>query len=122
MTLTPSRRPSYWRRMSKSVRRRIEFLLDANVLLVGFLWARTGGGAAYWDELSRIPINVAPVALAGVGLTGIVCCGAMDLSIGSILGVAGTVFGILYSRGRTPAVCFAACFLTAATLSATNGL
>jgi ribose/xylose/arabinose/galactoside ABC-type transport system permease subunit len=43
--------------------------------------------------------NVAPIVLAGLGMTGIVCCGAIDLSIGAILGLSGTVFGILCTSG-----------------------
>jgi ribose/xylose/arabinose/galactoside ABC-type transport system permease subunit len=46
----------------------------------------------------------------------------MDLSVGSILAVAGTVFGVLHARGVAPAGCFAACFFTAFGLSAYNGL
>ena len=57
-----------------------------------------------------------------LGQTGIICCGAMDLSVGSILAVAGTVFGMLHARGVGPSGCFAACFFTAFGLSAYNGL
>ena len=64
----------------------------------------------------------APIILAGLGLTGIIYCGAIDLSIGALLGLAGTVFGILHARGAPPLVCFSACFATAFVLSAYNGL
>jgi rhamnose transport system permease protein len=114
---------SFWRRMPKSVRRRIVFLVAADALLLGFIWWRaTVTGASFADEARHIAPNVAPTILAALGQTGIICCGAMDLSVGSILGVAGTVFGVLYARGVGPYGCFAACFLTAFGLSAYNGL
>jgi ribose/xylose/arabinose/galactoside ABC-type transport system permease subunit len=113
----------FWRRMPKSVQRRIDFLIAANVAILGFIGWRTGAsGTSFADEASRMVSNVAPIILAGLGLTGIICCGAIDLSIGSILGLAGTVFGILHARGFGPDVCFAACFATACGVSAYNGL
>jgi ribose/xylose/arabinose/galactoside ABC-type transport system permease subunit len=61
------------------------------------------------------------VVLAGLGLTGIIYTGAIDLSIASIIAVAGTVFGILVQRQWPPLPCFTACVLTAWGLSAWNG-
>src|SRR5579863_8640324 len=108
----------FWRRMPKTVRRRIGFLLAADLAILAFIaWCAARSGTSFRDEAAR----VAPNVLAGLGMTGIICCGAIDLSIGSILGVAGTVFGVLYARGMGAWTCFAACFLTAFALSAYNG-
>src|SRR5262249_26248268 len=65
--------------------------------------------------------NVAPIVLAGLGLTGIIFTGAIDLSIASIIVVAGTVFGILVDSAVNPWLCYVACFLTAWSLSMLNG-
>jgi len=114
---------SFWLRMPKAVRRRVVFLLAADALLLAFIWCRAAAsGASFGDEMRRLVPNVAPTVLAALGQTGIICCGAMDLSVGSILAVAGTVFGVLHARGVAPAGCFAACFFTAFGLSAYNGL
>ncbi|HEV3298514.1 MAG TPA: ABC transporter permease [Planctomycetaceae bacterium] len=114
---------SFWLRMPKAVRRRIVFLVSADALLLAFIWSRAAAsGASFGDEMGRLVPNVAPTVLAALGQTGIICCGAMDLSVGSILAVAGTVFGVLHARGVAPAGCFAACFFTAFGLSAYNGL
>lgn len=121
MTLMLSFCTSAWRRMPRSVRRRIGFLVIADLAILAFIGWRTGG-ANFADEASRMAPNVAPIVLAGLGQTGLICCGAMDLSIGSILAVAGTVFGILHAREYPPATCFAACFITAFGLSAYNGV
>jgi ribose/xylose/arabinose/galactoside ABC-type transport system permease subunit len=79
-------------------------------------------GGSFVEMLGRCGPNVAPVVLAGLGLTGIICAGAIDLSIASIIVVAGTVFGVLVHRQWPPLLCFVACALTAWSLSACNGL
>jgi ribose/xylose/arabinose/galactoside ABC-type transport system permease subunit len=123
MSRIPFENVRVWRRMPKSVRRRIAFLVVADLAILGFIgWRTAGSGTSFADEASRMVPNVAPIVLAALGLTGIICCGAIDLSIGSILGLAGTVFGILHARGCPPWICFSACFLTAFSVSAYNGL
>ena len=109
--------------MPRSVKRRIGFLLAADLAILAFIgWRAPGRGTSFAHEASQIVPNVAPTVLAGLGMTGIICCGAIDLSVGSILALAGTVFGILQAREFPPAVCFAACFATAVAVSAYNGL
>jgi len=113
-----------WRRMPKTLRRRIAVLAICNLGILGFIaWcASKGESSSLGAEFSQMMPNVAPTILAGLGLTGIVCCGAIDLSIGSILAVAGALFGVLHARGFDPRVCFTACFLTASVLSTWNGV
>ena len=109
--------------MSPSLRHRLWFLAAGNLVLLAFLYSYTlrYEQASFLNELSRLGPNVAPRILAGIGLTGVIFVGAIDLSIGSIVVVAGTMFGILYHHGAGPPVCFAACFLTAWALSTLNG-
>jgi ribose/xylose/arabinose/galactoside ABC-type transport system permease subunit len=54
-------------------------------------------------------------------MTGIIFTGAIDISIGSIIVVAGTVFGILVHHGISPLACYAAYLFTAWALSMANG-
>lgn len=102
---------------------RLMLLTAGNLLLLAYIFACTlrHAGASFTEELSRLGPNLAPYVLAGLGLTGVIFTGAIDLSIGGIIVVAGTVFGILHVRGASPAVCFTACCLTAIGLSALNG-
>jgi len=106
-----------------AVRQRLLFLVCGNLGLLAYIFWQTLGSpnASFVDELSRFAPNVAPYVIAGLGLTGIICTGAIDLSIGAIIVVAGTVFGIGYEWGYSPLVCYAACYLTAVGLSAANG-
>ncbi len=108
--------------LSPALRNRLRFLLAGNLILLAFIYAHTLSNekASFLDELSRFGPNVAPLILAALGLTGIVYTGAIDLSVGAIIVVAGTVFGILYEYEFAPAVCFAACYATALCLSMWN--
>ncbi len=110
-------------RFSPSLKHRVGFLIFGNLAVMGYILICTQRtvNSSFGDELSRFGPNVAPELLAGLGLTGIIAAGAIDLSIGGIIVVAGSVFGILYEREISPSVCFAACALTAFALSALNG-
>jgi len=109
-------------RLSPFLRQRLLVLLAGNlVLLIAIAFTMKQGGS-FTDVLTRCGPNVAPVVLAGLGMTGIICTGAIDLSIASIIVVAGTVFGVLVDRQWPPLPCFAACVATAWSLSACNGL
>lgn len=110
-------------RYPRSLRRRILFLIVGDLLLLGFVlsFAARNSESSMLRELTSIGNNAAPVLLAGIGLTGIVYTGAIDLSIGAIVAVAGTVFGICYTRGLSPGASFFACFATAFVLSNLNG-
>lgn len=108
-------------RLPHSIQRRLAFLLAANLLLLGATALLLSRGGSFIDVLLRLGPNIAPVVLAGIGLTGIICTGAIDLSIGSIIAVAGTVYGIMVVRGFAPLPAFGACILTAWSLSMLNG-
>jgi ribose/xylose/arabinose/galactoside ABC-type transport system permease subunit len=100
---------------------RLLFLLAGNVLLLAAIALTLKPGGSFSEVLTRCGPNVAPVLLAGLGLTGIICTGAIDLSIASIIAVAGTVFGVLVQREVPPAFCFLACATTAWGFSMLNG-
>lgn len=110
-------------RMSHGLRLRLVGLAVGNLLLIGYLFAYSlfQPETSFLTEMSQFPSAAAPLLLAGLGLTGIIYTGGIDLSIGSIIVVCGTVFGILFERGFPPVVCFAGCFLTAIVLSSLNG-
>lgn len=108
-------------RLSPFLRQRLLFLVAGNTALLIAIAATMKQGGSFFEVLARCGPNVAPVILAGLGLTGIICTGAIDLSIGSIIVVAGTVFGILAHHQWPPLAGFAACIVTAAGLSALNG-
>ena len=61
------------------------------------------------------------VAVVALPLTMIVVCGAMDLSVGSIVGFSAVMFAICFQRGMPLAVCTIAAFLTGLACGVLNG-
>lgn len=108
-------------RLSRFLRQRLLFLAAGNVALLVVIATLMKQGGSFTEVLARCGPNIAPVVLAGLAMTGIICTGAIDLSIASIIVVAGTVFGILVQRHAPPPVCFLACVGTAWLLSMANG-
>src|SRR5436305_645789 len=95
-------------RIPLSVGRRLFFLLAGNVSLLLLIWLLLKQGGSFGSVLQRALSDLAPVILAGLGMTGIVFTGAIDLSIASIMALAATIFGILVVHGGAPWVCWIA--------------
>ncbi|MBI2927980.1 MAG: ABC transporter permease [Verrucomicrobia bacterium] len=108
-------------RLSPALRQRLLFLLAGNALLLVPIGALIKTGGSFTLVLTRAGPEVAPIVLAGLGMTALIFTGAIDLSIASIIVVAGTLFGILFERGASPWTCYCACLLSAWMLSMLNG-
>lgn len=110
-----------WRTLPRTLIYRLLFLLVGNVVLLGMIrWFLKEGGS-FSQVLSRAGPDCAPTILAGLGMTAIVFTGSIDLSIGGIIAVAGTVFGILVHWEAPPLLCHLACCLVVILLSFANG-
>ncbi len=108
--------------MGRSVRRRLVFLAAGNAILLIVIFTFLKEGSSFREVLTRIGPDIAPVALAGFALTGIIFTGAIDLSIGSMLVLAGTVFGCAVNRNVPPTLAFLICLTVAWGLISLNGL
>lgn len=106
--------------LTSSLRQRAVLLLIGNFLLLLLISLSIQQGGSFGEVLARSGPNVAPVVLAGLGLTGIIFTGAIDLSISSIIVVSGTVFGLLVHREAPPWFAFASCAACAWALSNVN--
>src|SRR5262249_61943802 len=106
---------------SRLLLQRLAILLAGKLVLLAVIWLLIKQGGSFGEVLTHAGPNLAPVAIAGLGLTGIIFTGAIDLSIASIIAVAGTVFGVLVYHGVAPLPCWAACFLSAWALSLWTG-
>jgi ribose/xylose/arabinose/galactoside ABC-type transport system permease subunit len=109
-------------RMPIAVRRRLIFLFAANLLLLLAIALLMREGASFSQVLRRLGPDIAPIALAGFAMTGIMFAAAIDLSIASALALSGTVFGALVFHGVPPIPAFAGCFATALAIMSFNGL
>lgn len=109
-------------RFSGALQQRLALLAAGNICTLIAIALLMKQGASFFEVLARAGPNVAPIILAGIGLTGIIYTGAIDLSIGAIIVVAGTVFGLLVERQAPPWAAFVACAVTAWALSNVNAL
>lgn len=109
-------------RTSESSRRRVGYLTAANLVLLIVIWGLLKEGASFGNVLTRCATDTAPMLLAALGLTAIIFTGAIDLSIGSILALGGTCFGILVVKGAPPWAAWLGCMAVVALLSGCNGL
>ena len=107
----------------RTLRRRIVLLLIGNLLILTFILIATWRteGSSFTRELTRASRDVAPTVLAGLGLSAILFTGAIDLSIGAVMVLAATIFGILYTYGFGPVVCFFATMGTSLLVISLNG-
>lgn len=109
-------------RVSQYVVVRWGVLAAANVAALAAIALLLREGGSFTTVLRSLAADKAPTILAAVGLTAIIMTGAIDLSIGSIIAVAGSVFGTLVYHGQPPLVCFVACAGVTWLLLAFNGL
>jgi simple sugar transport system permease protein len=108
--------------MGRPVRRRLAFLLASNFILLVVIFALLKEGSSFNSVLARIGPDIAPAALAGFAMTGIIFTGAIDLSIASMIALAATVFACVASRGFPPLLSFAVCAAAGWSLMSLNGL
>ena len=107
--------------MGRPVRRRLAFLFAGNLVLLIVIFALLQEGSSFGSILVRIAPDIAPAALAGFALTGIIFTGAIDLSIASMIALAATLFGCAASRGVSPMLSFAICAAAGWILMSLNG-
>ncbi len=100
---------------------RLVFLLLGIALLLLLINSLLREGATFSQVLRQALRDCAPVILCGIGMTGIILAGAIDLSIGGVVALSGTVFGVCVFWGLSPLSCFAACTATAWFLCVVNG-
>lgn len=124
LSLARSGAESLWlhvSRWSRPLLYRLAFLSGGNLVLLGAIFIYLKEGASFRQVLLKSGPDIAPTILSGLGMTGIIFAGSIDLSVGAIIAVAGTVFGILARSGVSPILSYAACFSTAWCLSMLNG-
>jgi ribose transport system permease protein len=99
---TPLAKPqSWWRRALASVADQIGLVVVLGLLLVGF-----GLTTPYFfsaDNFTVIASQIPSTVLVAVGMTFVLVIGGIDLSVGSVLGLAGVTMGLLMTRPAHPA-------------------
>jgi ribose transport system permease protein len=108
--------------LSRTLRYRLVVLALGNAVLIGILASLLDEGASLARVFVGIGRHAGPVLIAAYGLSGVVFTGAIDLSMGSIIAVSGSVFGILVHEGTHPVVVLCATMTTAWALASLNGV
>ena len=73
------------------------------------------------DNLRDIFLSNAPVLIVAIGMTLLILCGEIDISVGSIFAVSGVVAGVLAKSGLPMMVVALGAVLAGAALGAVNG-
>ena len=73
------------------------------------------------DNLRDIFLSNAPVLIVAIGMTLLILCGEIDISVGSIFAVSGVVAGVLAKSGLPLAAVALGAVIAGAALGATNG-
>lgn len=67
-------------------------------------------------------IQACPIILAGMGMTFVIASGGIDISVGAIMALSGTILAQLMVKQQVPLVfCMAAALVAAGVVGATNG-
>jgi ribose/xylose/arabinose/galactoside ABC-type transport system permease subunit len=99
-----------------------EALLAAGCLVSGFVFSNLSPYFASVDNLLTIARNRTELLLIGLGMTLLLGVGAIDVSVGSLLGLAAIVVGRLLEAGAPPALAALAGPLAGLALGLVTGL
>lgn len=104
----------------KSILSTLGPLLALTVLFIGF---RLANGESFWSELNlrMLLTQTAIVAIGACGATLVIVAGGIDLSIGSVLALAGVVGALLLHAGYDPLLAATACIALGALCGLLNG-
>lgn len=96
-------------------------ILAFTIYLVLFLYWYSG--ETFWttQNLLQVARNFSFVAIMAVGQALVIITGGIDLSVGSVLGLAGIVAGVLLNQGQPSGVAVAAALAVGLLAGATNG-
>jgi ribose transport system permease protein len=76
-----------------------ELLLIGVIVLAALLMSRLTPYFLTWGNIESVIIGMAPTAIIVVGMTVVLVSGGLDLSVGSVMALSGTVVGLLLLRG-----------------------
>jgi rhamnose transport system permease protein len=84
-------------------------------------WKRPGPGFFHVDHLRPLVVSNAPVLVASVGMTLVILCRHIDISVGSIFSICGVVAGLLARSGLPSVLVGLATILAGGSMGAING-
>jgi ribose transport system permease protein len=110
----------------RSLRSRIfssqEFWITVAVLVIGLVVAQIAPRFGSAGNLSNVLQNFCFIGLLALGMTPVIVSGGIDISIGSLLGLCGVVFGLLLQANLPLSVGIILTLVLGACLGGLNGL
>ena len=80
------------------------------VILATLFSPRDGLFPIFWhpDNLANVMRQISDIGILAMGMTLVIICGGIDLSVGSLLALSGTIFAYTFGNGWPPALAVAA--------------
>jgi len=91
------------------------------LVVVSLLMAFAGDGFLSLDNFTNIVRQISVVAIIAVGMTFVILAGGIDLSVGAVMALAGTLAAGLMAGGVSPGLAFLAALLVGIAFGALNG-
>jgi ribose transport system permease protein len=113
-----SRRESTW---LQSVTRTQPFWVFIAILIMGFVMTQVSGVFMTERNMFNIARNFAFFGIMALGMTAVICTAGIDLSVGSLMGLAGITVGLVMQAGYGIVPGFLACMAVAFLVGLING-
>ena len=104
------------------LRRSTAFYPLVGLIVVSVLMGFAGDAFLSIDNFVNILRQIAVVAIIAAGMTFVILSGGIDLSVGAVMALCGTVAAGLMAGGTTPSLAFAAALLIGVAAGAVNGV
>ncbi len=105
----------------QSVTRTQPFWVLIAILVIGLVMSQVSGVFLSERNLFNISRNFAFFGIMALGMTAVICTAGIDLSVGSLMGLAGIAAGLVMQAGYGIVFGFVACMGTAAIVGLING-
>jgi ribose transport system permease protein len=113
--------PSLWERLRRNVFGAQEFWITIAVLVIGIGVSQISPQFATVSNLGNVLQNLCFIGLLALGMTPVIISGGIDISVGSTMGLAGVVYGVLLQANWPFAPAAIAALLTGLACGAFNG-
>lgn len=114
-----ARREMTW---AQSVTRTQPFWVLIAILAIGFVMTQVSDVFMTERNMFNVARNFAFFGIMALGMTAVICTAGIDLSVGSLMGLAGIVAGLVMQAGYGIVPGFLACMGTAALVGFINGV
>jgi len=104
-----------------ALRRSSLFYPLVGLIVVSALMAFAGDAFLSADNFANIVRQIAVIAIIAVGMTFVILSGGIDLSVGAVMALTGTIAAGLMAGGLSPALAFLAALLIGVAIGAVNG-